>query len=860
MPNLEHELSQLHSATCFANFDFSQAYWQVPLHPDCQHTQSFITPDGIYTPTRVLHGTTNAVLHLQSSFTAILPPSLHSNSIIWLDDIILYASSPQQLMHYIYLFFQMCRYYNLSIHPHKCILYTTTIRWCGRLITPEGIKYDPSNYSALQSMDEPTTAAHLQQFLCAMQWLKNAIPELSHLVAPLHSLLETAASSAPSRKKTHLAKIKLSTVGWDDAARQTFANCKSAIANQVTLAHRDTTKRLCFYTDASDTTWSAFLSQVPFSNLQLPCLHQHHQPLAFLSGRFNDVQLRWSTIEKESFAIIASVKRLHWLLAPPEGFDIYTDHNNLIFIFDPLHVLPDLFQSSVKKVLRLAVMLSLYNYTCVHLKGQDNVWADLLTRWSTPVRTIRRLVYIPPLLSAENENFVWPSDAEILEVQTKHQSNAPPSTHWRDGLLHTRHGVIWIPPTEEDLQLRICIVAHTGAAGHRGKSPTLLTIQERFFWDTPKFDVHTFLSSCIHCISTTRGHKEPRPYGPALHGLAPNDLLQFDFLEMAPSNTDMKYILMIRDDFSGYCWLLPLINADSENAADALIEWVSTFTVPKSLMTDGGSHFRNETVRLLTRGLRVPHHFTLPYTPWSNGAVERLGREVLRIFRTTLSEYQMSSKKWPAIVPLLQSALNNTPSARRDNLALLTIFSGLQPHYPRNSFKTTSTGEIQTVDYVNLCRLLEVEQVSKLLQNIHPIVNVALQSKRKKGREYQSKGKLPNFDIGDFVLVAREDFGPSEKLSLRWRGPRRIVAVISDYIYSVEDLGNNTTEDVHVCRLRFYHDSSLEKAAIMSHVLYSETGMPVSRLIGLHDTDDGIQVQVRWKGLSASEDTYESLQ
>lgn len=75
-----------------------------------------------------------------------------------------------------------------------------------------------------------------------------------------------------------------------------------------------------------------------------------------------------------------------------------------------------------------------------------------------------------------------------------------------------------------------------------------------------------------------------------------------------------------------------MINADSKNAADGLLEWASTFTVPISLMTDGGSHFRKEALRRLTRDLRVPHHFTLPYTPWSNGAVERLGKEILRIF------------------------------------------------------------------------------------------------------------------------------------------------------------------------------------------------------------------------------------
>ena len=59
MPNLEHELSGLKDAMYFANFDMSHGYRQLLLALLSQECQSFITPDGIFTPTRVLHGTTN---------------------------------------------------------------------------------------------------------------------------------------------------------------------------------------------------------------------------------------------------------------------------------------------------------------------------------------------------------------------------------------------------------------------------------------------------------------------------------------------------------------------------------------------------------------------------------------------------------------------------------------------------------------------------------------------------------------------------------------------------------------------------------------------------------------------------------
>jgi hypothetical protein len=66
MTDHQHELNDLHGSEVFATLDFCQVYWQISLHKDSQDCQSFITPDGVYTPTRVLHGTTNATQHLKS--------------------------------------------------------------------------------------------------------------------------------------------------------------------------------------------------------------------------------------------------------------------------------------------------------------------------------------------------------------------------------------------------------------------------------------------------------------------------------------------------------------------------------------------------------------------------------------------------------------------------------------------------------------------------------------------------------------------------------------------------------------------------------------------------------------------------
>lgn len=86
-----------------------------------------------------------------------------------------------------------------------------------------------------------------------------------------------------------------------------------------------------------------------------------------------------------------------------------------------------------------------------------------------------------------------------------------------------------------------------------------------------------------------------------------------------------KYLLMLMDDQSDCKWIFSFAETSAVNAAYAIIDWCAAVSVLNGLMSNGPTHFCTETVRFDCKGLKVPHHFTLPYTPRSNGAVERLG-------------------------------------------------------------------------------------------------------------------------------------------------------------------------------------------------------------------------------------------
>lgn len=83
------------------------------------------------------------------------------------------------------------------------------------------------------------------------------------------------------------------------------------------------------------------------------------------------------------------------------------------------------------------------------------------------------------------------------------------------------------------------------------------------FWSTLSEDVRSFVQSCIYCLWTVGGERVPRPFGTALHGTKPNDLLQFDYIELAPSSEGDKYVLMLLDDHSVYKWFYAFVDTAS---------------------------------------------------------------------------------------------------------------------------------------------------------------------------------------------------------------------------------------------------------------------------------------------------------
>ena len=109
-----------------------------------------------------------------------------------------------------------------------------------------------------------------------------------------------------------------------------------------------------------------------------------------------------------------------------------------------------------------------------------------------------------------------------------------------------------------------------------------------------------------------------------------------------PSSLGYLYILVGVDHVSKWVEAVPCRAADHRVALKFLKENIfSRFGVPKSIISDGGSHFCNKPFESLLTKYDVKHKVATPYHSQTSGQVELANREI----KTILMKVVNSSRK-----------------------------------------------------------------------------------------------------------------------------------------------------------------------------------------------------------------------
>ena len=343
MPKVEDIFSQLNGSKYFSTLDLRAGYHHIRLTTDSIPKTAFTSPFGKYEYVKVPFGLAQAPTYFQELMMGVLKDLLFAMA--YLDDIIIYSSTPEEHLQHIKTVFEKLYHAKLSMKLSKCHFFAKEIQYLGHILGMEGIRPVPAKREAIKAMHPPVNPKQVRAFLGLVRYYRKFIKNFAKIAKPLTML--TCMDVKLEWKETHCC---------------TFMKLKDAIIKAPILRYPDTTKPYIVYMDASDDSCRAQLSQ----------MHEEAKfPVAFLSHTFTDTQRGWSTPEQEAYRIYFSVKKWNYYL---QGADIIVrnDHKPLAWFLNV--------KNKNTKINRWGLELASYSIKFKWISGVKNKATDCLSR------------------------------------------------------------------------------------------------------------------------------------------------------------------------------------------------------------------------------------------------------------------------------------------------------------------------------------------------------------------------------------------------------------------------------------------------------------------------------------------------
>ena len=373
--------------------DLSSGYWQIPLHPDDKEKTAFTTGTGLYHFNVMPFGLVNAPMTFQRLMEAVLHGLHWSTCLSYLDDCIVLGKTFDDHLRNLHEVLQQFRDAGLKLKHSKCQFFQKEVSYLGFVINAEGVLPDPSNTKKVASWPRPRNPTDVRSFIGLASFYRRFIQNFSKIAAPLTNLTHKGAK-----------------FNWTEKCEVAFESLNQALIKPPLLAYPDFTQTFTLSTDASLTAIGAVLSQVQEGKERV---------VAYFSQMLSTTQQKWSTYDRELWAIVASVRHFRHYLRGHE-FIIYTDHQPLLG-YNKVSIQDDV---SGRRA-RWIVELNAYTFHIKHRNGLQNNNAYALSRIpSSPQQTTDQSNPMKSKISS----FEVVDQGECNAVQTRSASNQAKST------------------------------------------------------------------------------------------------------------------------------------------------------------------------------------------------------------------------------------------------------------------------------------------------------------------------------------------------------------------------------------------------------------------------------------------------
>ena len=733
IPRLDDMLDQLHGATMYSKIDLRSGYNQIRIRPGDEWKTAFKTRDGLYEWTVMPFGLSNAPSTFMRLMNQVLRPFNGKFVVVYFDDILIYSKSKEEHLEHIQKVLEVLQEQKLYANLEKCSFMTNEVIFLGYVVTANGIQMDPSKIEAIINWPIPQSIHDIRSFHGLASFYRRFIKNFSTIAAPLTNC------------------IKGSHFHWSEEAQKSFSMLKKSLTEAPVLALPNFDQVFEVNCDASNIGIGAVLSQ-------------EGRPIAFFSEKLNDAKLKYSTYDKEFYAIIRALQHWGHYLFPKE-FILYSDHEALKYL------------NSQQKISRRHASwiesLQAYPFLIKHKSGKHNSVADALSRRHVLLSTLQTKVVGFEILKE-----LYQDDPDFNNVWKSTEDQPFQHYHRQQGFLF-KDNVLCIP----NCSLRESIIweAHDGGlAGHFGRDKTVALIKENFYWPKLEKDVVRHIQRCRIChLAKTKGQNTGL-YLPLPVPAAPWEDVSMDFVLGLPQTQRKKdSVMVVVDRFSKMAHFIPCQKTnDAVHIADLYFkEIVRLHGIPKTITSDRDVKFLSHFWRTLWKKMGTKLQFSTASHPQTDGQTEAINRVLGNLLRSFVGK---NLRQWDQVISQVEFAYNNSTN-QATRMCPFEVVYGVRPLSPLDMTPYSTKNQFSA----------DADQRAKEIKKLHEQVRARIEKQNSRYKAQRDKHRKPQvFNEGDLVWIhLRKERFPKQtnaKLSPRADGPFRIVQKINDNAYKIE--------------------------------------------------------------------------
>ncbi|UYV73993.1 RBM15B [Cordylochernes scorpioides] len=733
IPRVEDNLRAFAGAKVFSTLDLTSGFFQIRIPEGDRDYFTFSLPWGRYRFTRLPQGAKNSAQIFQWAMNLVLGDLLYKCVRLYIDDVIVYSDSHEQHVADLAAVLERLSRFNLKARRGKSYFFKGSVDYLGHVIDQDGIKPMWDNVAALRDLKRPHNIRGVRSLLGTVNYYRRFIPNAGELLAPLSNLLRKG------RRFT-----------WGTIGQTAFETIKQVLTSEPLLAHPMIGRPFILNTDASGIAVGACLQQE---------IDGVVKPIAHYSKRLIGPETRYSTIEKEAYAVVLSLQHFKHLLAGSK-VEVHTDHKPITYN-----------KGSDYKNARLsrwAEIIQDFNVTFVYVPGKENTVADFLSRFPCeddpePSRDKRVVAAViknrgPPLIDSDRtwegllKDKKW---APLLKLIGDRRSTETVTYKNKDYKMHEGYlvsknsGGIWVKVVPPDIREMVIKYHHdVPTGGHFGVKKVMRRLKDDYYWPGMRTQVRNYIYRCEGCQLSNQGVTKAGN-APHFRPGKPFEHLALDFIgPLEKTSKGHSSILTIVDLFTKFPILIPTRDQCANTVVKALLESVITiFGVPKTILSDRGSAFISCIFKGICKAMGVSAVNTTAWRPQSNGAVERLNRTVIESLRRC-----EAGSNWDDILPMVALAIRTTEHSSTGFTPAKLVF-GHELRLPQ-PFQEAGQSPVSE-DLIAQTAAFYERELTEEVEKMREVVRQTYLNEQEEARIKFENKRLRTFNNGDLVLVER---------------------------------------------------------------------------------------------------------